>query len=359
MGYNKYITIKQKARAYDELIKKAQDVLHTSEFINIIDLFPEFEMDKDEMIKNFICNELACLRATDEKGSDRYNELTEAIAWIEKQDKKESQGKSALKAWKEMRLEVYAQASGNRHEPNYSDDSTKMFSLTDIDEIFEKIAETQDEYTADPCYNCDHQVLSCNDFPCEKKQSVQKYNTNSLINNVWSEEDEKMIRGLIVICDEWATRHSYLPKENNDIEKIKSWLKSLRPQPKQEWSEEDKEMLDGIILRCEKYGYQEQIDWLKSLKPQKINPRFPQYGNIVDKVFGAGNLETWEREEAEQLVLLAKEEVEKALRPQNHWKPSDEQITWLYRAVDNVSKDSRMKQVLNDLLSDLKKLKEE
>lgn len=32
------------------------------------------------------------------------------------------------------------------------------------------------------------------------------------------------------------------------------------------WSEEDDEMLDGIILRCEKYGHQEQINWLKSLK---------------------------------------------------------------------------------------------
>jgi hypothetical protein len=40
-----------------------------------------------------------------------------------------------------MRLEVYQQASGNRHEANYSDDTTKMFSLNDIDEIFEKISE--------------------------------------------------------------------------------------------------------------------------------------------------------------------------------------------------------------------------
>lgn len=43
-----------------------------------------------------------------------------------------------------------------------------------------------------------------------------------------SEEDEKMVRALMSICDEWATRHSHLPKENNDIEKIKSWLQSLK-----------------------------------------------------------------------------------------------------------------------------------
>ena len=45
--------------------------------------------------------------------------------------------------------------------------------------------------------------------------------------------------------------------------------------------------------------------------------------------------------------------------PQNRWKPSDDQITWLYRAADDASKGSRMRQVLNELLSDLKKLRGE
>ena len=66
-------------------------------------------------------------------------EIAEIVAWLEKQG--EQQGKSALEAWRDMRFEVYQQASGNRHEANYSDDSTKMFSLNDIDEIIEKISE--------------------------------------------------------------------------------------------------------------------------------------------------------------------------------------------------------------------------
>lgn len=61
------------------------------------------------------------------------------IDWLEKQGKK-PQGKSIIKAWKDMRCEVYAQASGNRHEPNCSDNNTEIFSLNDIDEIIEKIA---------------------------------------------------------------------------------------------------------------------------------------------------------------------------------------------------------------------------
>lgn len=47
--------------------------------------------------------------------------------------------------WKEMRLEVLAQASLNRREPNISDERTKMFSLYEIDEIIEKITEQYKE----------------------------------------------------------------------------------------------------------------------------------------------------------------------------------------------------------------------
>lgn len=79
------------------------------------------------------------------------------------------------------------------------------------------------------------------------------------------------------------------------------------------WSKEDEEMLNDIIMCGERHCYLDvgNITWLKLLKEKYI------------------------------------------------WKPSDEQITWLYRAADDASKDSRMKQVLNNLLSDLKKLREE
>ena len=99
------------------------------------------------------------------------------------------------------------------------------------------------------------------------------------------------------------------------------------------------------------------IDWFESLKPQKINLRFPQYENIVDKVFGAGNLETWEREEAEQLVLLAKEEVEKALSPQKQWKPTEEQMKALHdlNLTGGISYAGQG-QVLIELYNDLKEL---
>ena len=43
------MTDKEKARAYDEAIRKAQDVSHTSEFIKITDLFPQLLESEDEV----------------------------------------------------------------------------------------------------------------------------------------------------------------------------------------------------------------------------------------------------------------------------------------------------------------------
>ena len=60
----------------------------------------------------------------------------------------------------------------------------------------------------------------------------------------------------------------------------------------------------------------ELSSFIKSIevKESKLpNPRFPHLDNIVDKVFGTGNLDSFEYEEAKQLVLLTKEELLKDL----------------------------------------------
>lgn len=88
---------------------------------------------------------------------------------------------------------------------------------------------------------------------------------------------------------------------------------------KSSWSEEDEKIyqsiMDDTVQENQLDG--KQIDWLRNIKYRHLS------------------------------------------QPNNTWKPSDEQITWLYRAADDASKDSRMKQILNELLSDLKKLREE
>ena len=64
-------------------------------------------------------------------------------------------------------------------------------------------------------------------------------------------------------------------------------------------------------------AYRKILSFLNTLEVKEAdnmpNIRFPHYKSIVEKVFGASNLESFEYEEAEQLVSLAKEELLKDL----------------------------------------------
>ena len=64
------MTEKEKAKAYDEAIARVKKSYGNGITEGI---FPELKESDDEKMRNFIINELACLRATDEKGSDRYD----------------------------------------------------------------------------------------------------------------------------------------------------------------------------------------------------------------------------------------------------------------------------------------------
>ena len=107
-------------------------------------LFPELKESENVLVEKIRQDIISYLNHRPIASMTESNATERWLSWLEKQGEK-SQDKSVLEVWKDMRLEVYQQASGNRHEPNYTDDSTKMFSLTDIDEIFEKIAEKQGE----------------------------------------------------------------------------------------------------------------------------------------------------------------------------------------------------------------------
>ena len=84
------MTVKEKAKRYDEALEIARQywndrVMPIGTNFKLERMFPELKESENERIRNFISNELACLRATEGKGSDRYKELTNAIAWLEKQ----------------------------------------------------------------------------------------------------------------------------------------------------------------------------------------------------------------------------------------------------------------------------------
>ena len=189
-------TIEEKAKAYDEALEKAAQLIENCGDNNgckemIRSIFPELVEIEDERIKYCLISLIASETAYDE--FEKYNvDYDSVYAWLAKQGEQKLV-LTAKEAWKDMRLEVYAQASGNRHEPNVSDDSTKMFSLNDIDEIFEKIS----------------------DAIVEQKPAE------------WSEEDSKRLQRIIDFL--WYNRKGdtdTIYQQEQDI----AWLKSLRPQ---------------------------------------------------------------------------------------------------------------------------------
>ncbi len=146
---------------------------------------------------------------------------------------------------------------------------------------------------------------------------------------------------------------------------IYKWCKEQKPV---EWSEEDEENLyhiDALIKDSSLEVHRQEYlsNWLKSLK-DRVQPQngYNPYKEVVESIAEmckhydkATDLQDF----YDNVKVKCKDAKEYDSLFPSQWKPSDEQITWLYRAADDASKDSRMKQILNELLSDLKKLMEE
>lgn len=96
---------------------------------------------EDERIRKALINKIRRMDNEEDFYADDYD-ADQLCTWLEKRGKQKNI-QTVNDIWKDMRLEAGAQASGNRHEPLYSDNSTKLFSLNDIDEIIEKISEKQ------------------------------------------------------------------------------------------------------------------------------------------------------------------------------------------------------------------------
>jgi hypothetical protein len=246
------------------------------------------------------------------------------IAWLEKQGEQKPQGKLALEVWKDMRLEVYQQASGNRHEPNYSDDSTKMFSLTDIDEIFEKVAEKQCEQKANEI----HPIFRVGDYIKNKNTSDKvvieqldvesevycytSYDGAAVIHSdfPFSKQDEWELIGQRIVEQKpaWSGKDSccyddiceilinliHSPKSNVNkdvVQRDLNWIMSIsnriKSQAKSAWSEEDepqKELAETYLA-----VFDEKFPILPTLKGNQL----ADYKNFLNKCQQILGLKYW------------------------------------------------------------------
>lgn len=228
---------------------------------------------------------------------DLVDAIDAALSYLEKQ-KEQKLAHTAKEMWKEMRLEVYAQASGNRHEPNCSDNSTKMFSLYDIDEIFEKIGNTA----------VGSQPTEWGDEDSDNLERVDNY--------LWMLDD--------YVGDDCAMPQGKTDKIRGNIQGILSpWLKNLpkrfRPQPKQEWSEEETKDLVHIL-------------------------------KVLDDCYAYGKHDLSKTDHDNLTSMI------KSLRPS--WKPSEEQIKYLLMLADYFESEGGTSnaKTLREFSEDLRKL---
>jgi len=145
----------------------------------------------------------------------------------------------------------------------------------------------------------------------------------------WSEEDERRFEVLMAMCDDRQNESSPTSTTYREMTETKDWLKnrfkSLRPQPKQEWNEETEEDSDII---CEIIDHCVAIPYI------------------------GGTLRLSDERKKGLKTFV------KSLRPQPHWKPTEEQM----KALENVIKCElsaglhTRAEILQTLQNELKKL---
>lgn len=129
------------------------------------------------------------------------------------------------------------------------------------------------------------------------------------------------------------------------------WLKTLRPHENKDNKKYEGGYIDLTIAAIEEYYgdknplTSELVSWIKKQKqdvePKPVEIRFPHYNDIIEKVFGACNLESWEYKEAESLVHLAKEELLKDLQEQKPKDWSKEDETMMQNILDCLRKGQK------------------
>lgn len=285
-------TIEQKARAYDEALKKARfyhgNCPSEPERKKLEGMFPVLRESEDEKIRKELLAVINDLVLPDEQKA-RFN------AWLEKQKEPHYTKRNALfdKCVENCDPEVMKKVSD------------------EVDEMLEKEQKPNfDTHWENGSIVCEQKEQKPADLPAGfyvtlpdgKKYYAKEMRCNGMNVKVvepkpaeWSEEDELMMKAVIGILDE------------SDHPKLCSWLKSLRPQPKQEWSKEDENI------------YNKALD---AIYYKDLNDK----DEVVDALKALCDLISRKR---------------KVIPPYAHWKPSEEQMEALKCAIADVARFSK------------------
>ena len=242
----KELSVEEKAKAYDEALERERN-LHkdavemennmTTKICEII--FPELKESDDERIRKKLLSSFKSIMADADEDELWYGlPYNDIIAWLKKQ--------------------------GNNINCIYDKEMSELLHIV----ICRYINDPDISYPERE--NVSKKILPYVELL--EKQGEQK--------PAWSKEDEEIVEALNDYVKNLNILFSEIKIGDKDIlskefrEKVQSWLKTLKPQPKQYWSEEDKKALKVVTDIFEQYGvhllnYPAFIHWLKTL-PNRI-----------------------------------------------------------------------------------------
>ena len=316
-------TIEQKAKLYDEAIKRAKAMIpiaanHEEIYNSVITIFPELAENEDEKIRKalifhfqgdgYLCNKVGNIPNTD------------ILAWLEKQGEKKPVEKV------EPKFKV-----GNWYQ------CTKDFFGKGV---------TFDKNTA---YYCAIEGCLQNEYGCHIAFVKDLYDNFKL----WTIQDAK--DGDVLVCTDYGYNSYILFGEKN----IHCWYNgqtehfhpttSCKLRKDATIHPATKEQRDLLFQKMKEAGY----EWDAEKKELKKIEQKPAWSEEDERIYQSILDDTVQENQLcdEQTNWL------KSLRLQNRWKPSDEQMKALWDSIpENVLNISEREMLLNSLYKDLKKL---
>ena len=325
-------------------------------------VFPELRESKDERIRECIC--MALTDVDEQRFKDFGTTLKDCLSWLEKQKEQKSLNISAVSEWLRKKVCNYVNSEYNEFHKcvEYNGSIDKERLIKDFEDVMQK--EQKPEIYSPLCDTIKDKIREyiVNHFTID---TVVKTDVNSIVKameegvRLGKESQKPAITSKFNVGDKiyykGNSRNRYVIKEVREDYYINGFgqrmdmsytdsnfellehldaLPLVAPSKSAEWSEEDEKMLQRIIRHTES----EYQDWCND-----------KYGN--SEIVSDGKRSCLERLDWLENRL-------KSLRPQSHWKPSEEQM----EAMEFVIKDYRedgciaTANYLQEILEQIKKL---
>jgi hypothetical protein len=268
------MTQEEKAKKYDKALEELRGLLEgireeKREILeeDITSIFPELKESEDEKIRKRIIHAL-------HGDVLDMEETNKAIAWLEKQGEQKPQGKTALEAINEEKVDnQFCVKSTDNVEPKfkvkYAGSEYNVLKVKDVSGVtFYGIEDEPNHIDYVKAENCER----VDGYNIKEKGSL--YPTKPAVFSehkpAWSEEDERQWNNI------WDVLDGHFELSEEGYKNAANWFKAIKgrvqSQPKQEWSEEDKETLGWLCTFLKEYGHEfyggneeNVIDWLKRI----------------------------------------------------------------------------------------------